>query len=62
MRSSPNEGPAHCLRIPMALTFLAKRVGFSRDAVAADDRSGCSPMQGWLSKRSSRGIYQRRFL
>jgi len=46
----------------MALAFLAKRVGFSRDAVAADDRSGCSPMQGWLSKRSSRGIYQRRFL
>ena len=46
----------------MALAFLAKRVGFSRDAVAAEDHSGCSPMQGWLSKRSSRGIYQRRYL
>jgi hypothetical protein len=46
----------------MALAFLAKRAGFSRDAVAAEDHSGCSPMQGWLSKRSSRGIYQRRYL
>ncbi len=46
----------------MALAFLAKRAGFSRDATAADDRSGATPMQGWLSKRSTKGVFQRRYL
>ena len=46
----------------MARAFLAKRAGFSRDATGEEDRSGATPMQGWLSKRSSRGIYQRRYL
>ena len=38
-----------------------KKLGGLRDSVTSADASGCAPMQGFLRKKSTRGVWQKRW-
>jgi len=40
-------------------SFMTKRTNYPKDAMT-EDRSGCTPMSGWLQKLSTKGVWQSR--